>query len=141
MAPTPQDSVDATNSPMVVHDSDEEMEKAAQQLRAACSHGDLEKCKQLIDGQGALPWHQDSQTGWTALHHAAGEWSCPPSLLSSADLAFSDNGSLDLVRYLLRNGAVWNIGAEVSLSSQNLCTDAVRTSISRQCWLCEDTNV
>lgn len=49
----------------------EESLKLARELHSACSQGDLEKCKSLID-TGALAWQQDAQTGWTALHYAAG---------------------------------------------------------------------
>lgn len=53
-------------------DALEESLQLALVLQPACSAGQLEKCKELID-MGALPWQQDPQTGWSALHCAAGE--------------------------------------------------------------------
>ena len=41
------------------------------QLQAACRKADLTECRRLID-EGAAAWYQDENTGWTALHHAAG---------------------------------------------------------------------
>lgn len=49
----------------------EESLKLASELQQACSAGQLEKCKELID-KGALAWQQDPSTGWSALHYAAG---------------------------------------------------------------------
>lgn len=92
----------------------EESMQLVLKLHAACSYGDLEKCKTLID-EGALAWQQDAQTGWTALHYAAGGFRL--SILSPglADSVPTDNGSLELVNYLLRHGAVWNIGKSGAL--------------------------
>lgn len=52
-------------------DALDESLKLTLELHSVCSMGDLEKCKTLID-KGALAWQQDAQTGWTALHYAAG---------------------------------------------------------------------
>ncbi|KAK9897586.1 S-adenosyl-L-methionine-dependent methyltransferase [Cystobasidium minutum MCA 4210] len=79
----------------------EESLKLASELQQACSAGQLEKCKELID-KGALAWQQDPSTGWSALHYAA------------------DNGSLELVNYLLRNGAVWNLVDNVGFTASDV---------------------
>lgn len=40
-------------------------------LQEACRDGDVGRAKQLLE-QGAAAWYQD-ETGWTALHFAAGQ--------------------------------------------------------------------
>lgn len=71
----------ATDSIAPVHDTDEMTAVEADalqrnidlslQLQAACRKADLTECQRLID-MGAAAWYQDENTGWTALHHAAG---------------------------------------------------------------------
>ena len=92
----------------------EESLRLASELHQACSAGQLEKSKELIE-KGALAWQQDPNTGWSALHYAAGVWSCSlvlcfAGLYAHSLVVLSDNGSLELINYLLRNGAVWNLG-------------------------------
>jgi len=69
------------DSAMEVIDNADALEESLQlalELHSACSKGDLEKCKTLID-KGALAWQQDAQTGWSALHYAAGVYRLPKS--------------------------------------------------------------
>jgi hypothetical protein len=53
-------------------DADDSTVQLALELQHACRMGDLEKCKDMIENQGALPWMQDPSNGWSALHCAAG---------------------------------------------------------------------
>lgn len=70
-----EDKVTDDTIPLDMTVDDDALEESLQLalvLQQACSAGQLEKCKELID-KGALPWQQDPQTGWSALHYAAGE--------------------------------------------------------------------
>lgn len=84
-----EDKVSNDTIPLDMNDDDalEESLQLALVLLQACSAGQLEKCKELID-KGALPWQQDLQTGWSALHCAAGESGLLLCLVM-ADLSFS----------------------------------------------------
>lgn len=59
-------------------------------LLAAASIGDLPTIESLIKSQEAQPWYESEDLGWSALHYAA------------------ENGHTAVVRYLLKNGAIWN---------------------------------
>ena len=67
----------------------EELIQLAQSLISASQSASLKALEQLLE-QGAPAWYQDDELGWSCLHYAA------------------ERREPEVLRVLLRGGAVWN---------------------------------
>jgi hypothetical protein len=110
-----QPDTDADNNHNNVEVLNEARTKLSDELLQACSKGDYKQAETLLE-KGAFAWMQDDD-GWTSLHFAAGV--CPKLVLASKCVsrhAHADGdveqGNASLVKLLLKNGAVWNIGED-----------------------------